>query len=294
MQYSIEQGVNCWQNGGCVIFPTETVYGLGADATSNTAVAQIYKIKQRPAHNPRIVHGYSADFLAKFAHFTPFAELLAKAFWPGPLALVVPHKQGICNTVRAGHNTIAIRVPNHPIALDLLELAHMPIAAPSANISGKISPTKIAHALSLGVPYIDGGDAVIGIESTIVDVSMPGKWALLRPGFITEEEIINVLGVPPIISKVVAPGQLQQHYAPDKPVLLNAEKQKDSFHIGFGNVASDYNLSEVADLSVAAARVFTALHKANESTYKIITVSKIPDLGIGLAINDRLRRAAAQ
>lgn len=274
--------------------PTETVYGLAADATSGEAVARIYAAKGRPAFNPLIVHVPDLAHAQRIAHVNRAALDLAGRYWPGPLTLVLPIKPdaGIASLVTAGLPTIALRVPAHPAMQELLRAVETPLAAPSANASGTISPTRAEHVLkSLGgrIPLIiDAGPTRQGLESTIVAVDTDGSMRLLRPGPID-------LGLVATGSTAIeAPGQLASHYAPTKPLRLNATKaEPDEWLIGFGQVKGDVTLSASGGLAEAAARLFDALHQADASTAARIAVAPIPHEGLGLAINDRLKRAAA-
>ena len=279
--------------GEPVAMPTETVYGLAADATNAEAVARIYEAKGRPSFNPLIVH--VPDFAAaeRIGEFSNEARALAEAHWPGPLTLVVPLRAdaGIASIVTAGLPTIAIRVPQHPAMQNLLRQAGRPLAAPSANASGSISPTRAQHvvkSLRGRIPLVvDAGPTERGLESTIVAATNE-MLRLLRPG------PIQVEAPPASGDKIEAPGQLQSHYAPSKPLRLNASTaEHDEFLIGFGAVTADANLSASADLVEAAARLFDLLHEADASSKRAIAVVPIPDEGLGAAINDRLRRAAA-
>lgn len=278
--------------GHPVAVPTETVYGLAADATNAEAVARIYHAKGRPSFNPLIVH--VPDFAAaeRIGEFSDEARGLAHAYWPGPLTLVVPLRRdaNIASIVTAGLPTVGIRVPAHAAMQALLEAVGMPLAAPSANASGSISPTRAEHVLKSlegRIPLIlDGGATERGLESTIV-AATGGPLRLLRPGPI-EVQAEQASG-----SKIEAPGQLASHYAPSKPMRLDAtEAQADDFLIGFGSVAGDANLSPAGDLVEAAARLFDLLHEADASPKPRIAVAPVPNEGLGLAINDRLRRAA--
>lgn len=289
------------RQGLLVAIPTETVYGLGGDARNGEAVASIYAAKGRPSFNPLIAHVASAEAARRFVTWSDNAEALAAAFWPGPLTLVLPLRpdHGISSLVTAGLETLAVRVPAHPAARALLSEFDGPVAAPSANPSGQISPTTAAHVLS-GLngriaAVLDDGPCGVGLESTIVGLS--GEPALLRPGGVALEQIEAVLGtqlhhhLPG--DALSAPGQLQSHYAPDAPVRLDASTaQGDEVLLGFGPVDCDLNLSAKGDLSEAAANLFAALHSLND-TGRPIAVTPIPDHGLGAAINDRLRRAAA-
>ena len=279
--------------GEPVAVPTETVYGLAADATKAQAVARIYEAKGRPSFNPLIVHVPDIESAERIGLFDDQARALAERYWPGPLTLVVPlHTNSpIASIVTAGLSTIGIRVPAHAAMQDLLRAVGRPLAAPSANASGSISPTRAEHVLrSLcgRIPLIiDGGASERGLESTIV-AATGGSLRLLRPGPI-EVEAERSAG-----EKIEAPGQLESHYAPSKPVRLNAsEAAAGEFLIGFGEVAGDASLSPSGNLVEAAARLFDLLHQADASPKPRVAVAAVPDEGLGAAINDRLRRAAA-
>ncbi len=289
------------RQGLLVAFPTETVYGLGGDARNGEAVAAIYEAKGRPSFNPLIAHVASTETAKRFVEWTDQADLLADAFWPGPLTLVLPLRpdHGISSLVTAGLDTLAVRVPAHPTAHALLTAFDGPVAAPSANPSGQISPTTAAHVRA-GLEgriaaVLDDGPCGVGLESTIVGLA--GTPALLRPGGVALEQIEEVLKAELHHHQpgdlLTAPGQLQSHYAPDAPVRLNARsRQGNEVLLGFGPVDCDLNLSSTGNLPEAAANLFAALHKLND-TGRPIAVSPIPHHGLGAAINDRLRRAAA-
>lgn len=289
--------------GQIVALPTETVYGLAADANNADAVARIYAAKGRPDFNPLIVHVPDKRSAEELAIFNAMAEQLAQAFWPGALTLVLPLQENapVTRAVTAGLPTIAIRCPAHPVMQAVLAKSGLRLAAPSANKSGGISPTRAAHVLSgLGgaVPMIlDGGACVAGLESTIVAVREDG-WEILRPGPVTAQDLETALGVAPLaasIGQIEAPGQLASHYAPLKPVRLNADSAKaGEWLIGFAGTDGDDNLSPSGDLAQAAANLFDALHKADASAARAIAVARVPDTGIGAAINDRLARAAVR
>ena len=275
-----------------VAVPTETVYGLAADATNAEAVARIYEAKGRPSFNPLIVHVPDALAAERIGEFGSEARRLADQHWPGPLTLVVPMRANseIASIVTAGLPTIGIRVPAHKVMQALLRAVGRPLAAPSANASGSISPTRSEHVMkSLGgkIPLIiDGGPTERGLESTIVAAS-GGGLRLLRPGPIMVEAEASDKRT------IEAPGQLASHYAPAKPLRLGAlSPEKDEYLIGFGSVAGDSNLSVSANLIEAAALLFDLLHRAEESSSPRIAVAPIPNSGLGKAINDRLRRAA--
>lgn len=290
--------------GGCVAVPTETVYGLAADATNAQAVAGIYAAKGRPSFNPLIVHVPDRQAAERIARFDRDARALADAFWPGPLTLVLPLREdaGIAGLVTAGLDTVAIRVPRHRAMQGLLVATGKPLAAPSANASGSISPTRAAHVVaSLGgrIPIIlDDGATSGGIESTIVALGEAPR--LLRPGPITagqvEREIGRWLDVGQgqgTDGRIEAPGQLASHYAPTKPLRLDATEARDGeWLIGFGRVAGDDTLSASGDLVEAAARLFDALHRADAAECAAIAVAPVSNTDIGVAINDRLKRAA--
>ncbi len=289
--------------GEPVAVPTETVYGLAADSTNAEAVARIYEAKGRPSFNPLIVHVASRAMAQSLAQFDQLAQTLADHFWPGPLTLVLPKRDDcpVASIATAGLSTIAIRMPAHPAMRDLIEATEKPLAAPSANASGRISPTTAAHvraSLDGLIPLIlDAGPCAAGLESTII---APGTDAirLLRPGPVTGEMLEAASGVRVIADssdKITAPGQLASHYAPSKPVRLNVtERAEGAFLIGFGDVAGDFNLSAAGDLTEAAARLFDALHSADASGAAEIHVAPVRAIGLGIAINDRLNRAAVQ
>ena len=279
--------------GQAVAVPTETVYGLAADATNAEAVARIYEAKGRPGFNPLIVHVTDLAAAERIGEFSESARELAERHWPGPLTLVVPLRRdaGIASIVTAGLPTIGLRVPAHPTMQALLQAVGRPLAAPSANASGSISPTRAEHVLkSLGdrIPMIiDGGPTERGLESTIV-AATAGPLRLLRPGPI-EVDAERTSG-----ERIEAPGQLASHYAPSKPLRLGATSaETDEYLIGFGPIAGDSTLSASGDLVEAAAKLFDQLHQADASAKPRIAVAPVPDQGLGAAINDRLRRAAA-
>lgn len=291
-----------WLQGGLVAFPTETVYGLGADARNDQAVAGIFEAKGRPSFNPLIVHVANIEMAQRYVDWNDLAQNLASAFWPGPLTLVLPVKPdaGISKLVTAGLPTLAIRVPAHPVAQTLLSQFDGPVAAPSANVSGRISPTSARH-VAAGLSgkidaIVEGGSCEVGVESTIIGLS--GAPMLLRPGGVPQEAIEQALGQPLDLhvpsDPLVAPGQMTSHYAPSVPVRLNAEqRQDDEVLLGFGPVDCDLNLSASGDLREAAANLFRHLHSLDASNAPAIAVSSIPMKGLGIAINDRLKRAAA-
>jgi L-threonylcarbamoyladenylate synthase len=293
--------------GGLVAFPTETVYGLGGDARNGTAVAGIYTAKGRPSFNPLIVHVADLGMAKRFARFDALALKLADAFWPGPMTLVLPLRDdaGLSKLVTAGLDTVAIRVPAHPVAQALLAAFNGPIAAPSANPSGGISPTRAAHVRDgLGGridAVINGGKCAVGLESTIL---MPTNNTvhLLRAGGVPAEKIANIADIHTAQdhneTAPTSPGQLAAHYAPNARLRMNATSADDDEHmIGFGDITGQINLSNTGDLTEAAANLFAYLHMADEDAQTLgktkIAVAPIPMTGLGVAINDRLKRASA-
>lgn len=298
------------RDGALVAFPTETVYGLGADATNGRAVAGIFEAKGRPHFNPLIVHVPDLAAAEKIAQFTPVARRLAQAFWPGPLTLVLERRAeaGLSDLVSAGLSSIALRVPAHPVAQQLLAAARRPLAAPSANRSGRVSPTLAAHVdedLGARVAMIlDGGATAHGLESTIVD-GRGDAVILLRSGAVPREAIEAVFGAPlargPDSDDVhpTAPGQLASHYAPNALLRLNVrDVRPGEALLAFGpnvpeTVGPILNLSASGDLIEAAAALFAALRALDRTGARAIAVMPIPEHGLGEAINDRLRRAAA-
>jgi L-threonylcarbamoyladenylate synthase len=289
------------QSGGLVAVPTETVYGLAADSTNASAIAEIYRTKGRPDFNPLIVHVPNIDAAGKLGLFNDLANKLAKIFWPGPLTLVVPKTSDcpVAPAVTAGLETIALRCPAHPLMQELLATSGLFLAAPSANKSGGISPTKpehVKHSLDKAAPMIlDGGPCESGIESTIVAIR-DHDYQILRPGPITAEDLETSTGNAALNQtgeKIEAPGQLASHYAPSKPVRLDAtQPEPEEYYIGFGAIAGDFNLSVSGDLAEAATNLFASLHDADASDRPHIAIAPIPRSGIGAAINDRLKRAA--
>ncbi|MEK7801890.1 MAG: L-threonylcarbamoyladenylate synthase [Pseudomonadota bacterium] len=306
-------------DGGLVAFPTETVYGLGANAHDGVAVARIFAAKGRPSFNPLISHGDSLDMLRAEAVFDDRALSLADKFWPGPLTMILPRAVTgkICDLVCAGLPTVALRVPNHPVALALIAAAGVPIAAPSANASGGLSPTSprdVVESLGENIEMIIAGGATqYGLESTVVDLSGPDT-VIVRPGAVTAEDIADVLGCVVTYDldakeKPRSPGQLLRHYAPRTPVRLRAvDVAAGEALLAFGStkfmgvrgggrvddMAEDSlrNLSDKGDLLEAAANLFAYLRALDNGTHSAIAVMDIPNIGIGIAINDRLKRAA--
>jgi L-threonylcarbamoyladenylate synthase len=294
------------REGRLVAFPTETVYGLGGDATSDRAVAAIYAAKGRPSFNPLIVHVGNTAAAARLVDMTAQAELLAQRFWPGALTLVLPRKPRIKLSllVSAGLDSVAVRVPAHSAAQGLLSICGLPLAAPSANPSGSISPTRAEHvAATIGdkiAMILDGGPCRVGLESTVVSL-LGGTPTILRPGGITAEQLSDALEMEITTETDAAPealrspGQLPSHYAPSLPVRLDADAARlGEALLGFGPAtAATRNLSEKRDLQEAAANLFAMLRDLDRPDFSGIAVMPIPETGLGLAINDRLRRAAA-
>ena len=297
----IERAAALLRAGGLVAFPTETVYGLGADAGDDRAVAGIFAAKDRPSFNPLIVHGVDIDMLAPLVRMTAEASALAAAFWPGPLTLVLPLRPGatVSDLVTAGGDALAVRVPAGTVAPRLIAAAGRPLAAPSANPSGRLSPTAADHVLD-GLTgridaVLDGGPCAVGVESTILDLR--AEPILLRAGGLPVEALQDALGRPlaeaGATARPVAPGQLASHYAPAAALRLNARSaDPGEAHLGFGEVAGDLSLSPTGDLTEAAANLFAHLRRL-DATAARIAVAPIPETGLGRAIADRLRRAAA-
>lgn len=304
---TIARAADALAAGRIVAFPTETVYGLGANARDSSAVAQIFAAKERPRFNPLIVHVPDIATAEALAMFGAEARALASAFWPGPLTIVAPKRpeSGISDLVTAGLDTIAVRVPSHPVARSLLETAVLPVAAPSANRSGRISPTEASHVeAELGdIPalILDGGPCTRGLESTVVSTVGTGP-VLLRLGAVPRGEIEAVLGHPVALvqedAPIASPGQLERHYAPRTPLRLNARSvAAGEALLAFGPDVPEcegptINLSATGDLAESAASLFAALRTLDESGARTIAVMPVPDEGLGEAINDRLRRAA--
>ncbi len=298
--------------GGLVAFPTETVYGLGADGRDAAAVAALYEAKGRPRFNPLIAHVASVEAARREGRFDPSAERLAAAFWPGPLTLVVPLAEGgtVCDLGRAGLESVGLRIPSHPVARALLERCAVPVVAPSANLSGRVSPTTAAHVQGDLDGRIDavveGGACAVGLESTIV-ACLGGGPVLLRAGGVPREAIEAVLGVTlaegdPGSDRPLAPGALLSHYAPRARVRLEAREIRPGeaallfgggAFAGAATAAAALNLSPAGDLAEAAANLFGYLRRLDAGGAGTIAVSPIPNGGLGEAINDRLTRAAA-
>ncbi len=310
-QAALEDAARLIGEGKLVAFPTETVYGLGADATNGLAVAAIFETKGRPRFNPLIVHVADLAAAERIAVVGPHARLLAEVFWPGPLTMVLKRRaeSGLSDLVSAGLDTVAVRVPAHPVAQALLAAVGRPLAAPSANRSGRVSPTRAEHvAADFGgdVPLIlDGGSAVYGVESTVIDASRFDGIRLLRPGAVTRGALQAVLMGPlaedpvPDEASPTSPGQLASHYAPNAQLRLDAtDVRPGEALLAFGGSAPatdgpTINLSESGDLAEAAAGLFAALRALDATGVPSIAVMSIPEHGLGEAINDRLRRAAA-
>lgn len=309
----LAQAAAILRRGGLVAFPTETVYGLGADATDAEAVARIYAAKERPSFNPLIAHVDSFRTARIQGMFDETATRLAEAFWPGPLTLVVPVAATctISDLARAGLDSVGLRVPAHPLAHALLEQIGRPVAAPSANRSGRVSPTDADHVLGdldgRIDAVLDGGTARVGVESTIVSC-LGGTPRLLRPGGVPREAIETLIGekletVAEAGSNPLAPGMLASHYAPRAQVRLNATSIRPGEagllfgaepHVGADAASATLNLSKNGDLVEAAAHLFSYLRQLDASGAATIAVGPIPETGLGEAINDRLRRAAAE
>lgn len=305
---AIKKAAKIIQNGGIVAFPTETVYGLGANALNKIAVSKIFEIKNRPSFDPLIVHIASIKDVSKYAYTTKIALELAKRFWPGPLTIVLRKKKIIPDIVTAGLETIGIRIPNNPIALKLIKYSKVPIAAPSANKFGYISPTKAIHITKnlKGVDLIlDGGKTPIGVESTIISIE-DNNCTILRYGAITKEQLkaalpnVNFLEKPN--KKVIAPGMLKSHYAPNKTLIILNSKNKEKIDksksalISFtGKDTKGYKivklLTKNQDLNEYAANLFSVMHELDKKPIKFIVAEPVPEIGIGKAIMDRLKKA---
>lgn len=304
---NIKKAANVLLDGGLVAFPTDTVYGLGADVYNPQAVAAIFEAKGRPTFDPLISHIAEIDFLPEYAHTDERVMALARHFWPGPLTFVLKRREHnpSLDLVCSGLPHIAVRMPNHPLALELIKAAGVPIAAPSANKFKCISPTTARHvADSLGDKVdmiLDGGPCKIGVETTIIDLTTP-EIVMLRAGGLSKEDIEAFTGEKVVIShgdpnKPSAPGQLLKHYAPRMPMRINVAEddvRADEFYIGFGQVKNaQLNLSPSGSLNEAAANLFAYMREAEtHSEYNGIAMSPIPETGLGLAINDRIRRAS--
>jgi len=310
---TIHKAAEIIRKGGLVAFPTETVYGLGADAFNPIAVARIFEVKRRPYFDPLIVHvSDPADLNKLVMKIPPNARRLMERFWPGPLTVVLSKKEEVPDIITAGLPTVAIRMPKHPMALSLIEKANCPIAAPSANPFGYLSPTTAEHVrdqLGNQIDFIlNGGPCEVGVESTILSFS-EGKSKLLRPGGVPLEEIESVIGTvdisPGVEDKPAAPGMLPRHYAPRTPIVLdwdeknyNSKKDKKIGLLAFQEPKSSMKfhyveiLSKKGDIREAAANLFAAIRRLDELSLDLILAEPIPELGLGRAIMDRLRRAS--
>lgn len=310
----IERAGHAIKQGELVIFPTETVYGIGAAAHNPAAVAKLYAAKNRPQFNPLIVHCASKDAAFSLVKTTKLAHQLADAFWPGPMSIVLTSIKNspICSLARAGLDSVALRVPANIICQELLQCAGIPVVAPSANPSGRLSPTDVAHLdsalMAKCAEIIDAGKCEAGIESTIIDARKKVP-VILRPGPITHSQIEDYLGTKcvhasPVSSSTsptsiapmapIAPGQLASHYAPIAPLRMNAtRKQEGEIFIGFNTPHADFHLTKTGNLEEAAAHLFDMLHLADKQNPLAIAVAPIPKIGVGEAINERLERAAA-
>ncbi len=308
----INQCIDILKTGGIVALPTETVYGLAANARNPSAISKIYALKNRPAFNPLIVHVHSVDAAKEIAEWNELSVHLSNIFHPGPLTIIRPLREnsGLASAVTAGKDTVAVRIPAHPLIREVIEKSGLALAAPSANPSGRLSPVTAAHVLSgfgeNAPPVLDGGTCFQGVESTIVEISEREEITILRPGTITAEDIFNAVGIQPFFADlhapVSAPGMLRSHYAPSVPVRLNVTENLGAgeAYLAFGApqcaTAPDllFQLSEKRDLVEAARRLFQGLHALDRQKPDGIAVAPIPKIGIGHAIHDRLTRAAAK
>ncbi len=302
---NLAQAAALIRGGQLCAFPTETVYGLGADATNPDAVLSIYETKGRPRFNPLIIHCADLAMAETLVSFTPLARELAERFWPGSLSLVLPAKRGngLADVATAGLDTVAVRVPDHPLARELISAVGRPVAAPSANPSGRLSPTtaeQVRRGFAAQVPVLDGGPCQAGVESTIVRVEGE-RLVQLRAGAVAREEIAAAMGLPVEIvgedAGIAAPGMMLSHYAPNAGMRLSAEPRPGDAFLAFG-AAAEFdgpmrNLSPAGDLREAARNLFSMLHELDATGAGVIAVAPIPETGLGEAINDRLRRAAA-
>lgn len=306
---AIEKAVNILKNGGVVAFPTETVYGLGANGLNSLAVAKIYEIKRRPYFDPIILHiSKKEDAKKLWREINERAEKLIEKFWPGPLTIVLPKTEIVPYIVTAGLETVAVRMPSHPISIEIIERCGFPIAAPSANIFGRLSPTEAIHVEEqIGDKIeiiIDGGKCPVGIESTVIDLTTE-KNIILRPGGISKEEIEKVIGKVEIYkkeNKTLSPGQLPFHYSPKTPlkILKNYKEVKEGIRAGLLAFKEPKEkekfvkievLSKNGDLREAASNFFSALHNLDNAGLDIIYAEALPEEGLGLSIMDRLRKA---
>lgn len=304
--HALDRAADIIRAGGLVGMPTETVYGLAADAGQGDAVARLYTAKGRPRFNPLISHVTDAAMAERLAHIPPLARRLMEEFWPGPMTLVLPRRDTapVSELATAGLDTLALRAPRHPAARALIARLDRPLVAPSANPSGGVSPTTAQHVLDgLGTKIdlvLDGGPCPVGLESTVIAVGASvetNQATLLRPGGLDRDAIEAVTG--PLARAgdghaPASPGMLKSHYAPNAPIRLNARTvEPDEVWLGFGNIAGDLNLSARGDLAEAASHLFAYLRKLDADGARRIAVAPIPQTGLGEAINDRLRRAAA-
>jgi len=300
---AVDRAAQALASGALAILPTETVYGLAADAADPRAVAALFEAKGRPRFNPLIAHVADLAMAQKVGVFDERAVALAQAFWPGPLTLVLPVADGeaVCDLARAGLDSVAIRVPGHPLARAVIAALGRPVVAPSANRSGRPSPTTFADALEetgvFALAALDGGPCAVGLESTVV--ALLGEPRLLRPGAVTREQIEAVIG--PLAEAEDdarrSPGRMARHYAPQAPVRLDViAPEPDEAYLAFGPGAPEgprvFNLSPTGDLAEAAAHLFAYLRAADRTAPRAIAVAPIPAHGLGEAIEDRLRRAA--
>jgi len=305
---NIERAAELLKRGELVAFPTETVYGLGAVAFNERAVAKIFELKRRPSFDPLIVHIADISMLEEVCYLNEKAEKLIEKFWPGPLTLVLPKKHRVPGIVTSGLSTVAVRMPAHRVALELIKCCGLPVAAPSANPFGSLSPTKAEHVFSYfgeELFIIDGGECRVGVESTIVDLTQEEP-VVLRPGGISLEELGKVLGrvqIKTTSSSPKAPGQLKKHYSPKTPLkILRGKPDVTSGKVGFvafsrvpeGNFQVVRLLSPSGDLREAAANLFKVLHELDKMELDLILVEPVPEKGLGLAIMDRLKRAEAE
>ncbi|MGQ0526890.1 MAG: L-threonylcarbamoyladenylate synthase [Alphaproteobacteria bacterium] len=317
---AIKQAAQILKSGGLVGMPTETVYGLAANALDGKGVARVFEVKGRPAFNPLILHCASMEMAENYAEFNETARILAHHFWPGPLTIIMPRKKScaVSELVSAGLDTLAVRVPDHPVALKLIEVAGVPLAAPSANRSGSLSPTTPAHvseALGNDVDIIlAAGACAVGLESTVLHLSEQGP-VIVRAGAITAEDIETATGLKTVYDtgdkdKPLSPGQLLKHYAPAIPLRMNAvDVAPGEGLLAFGSIkfmgvrgagaAKDLpptmfrNLSENSDLHEAAANLFAMIRQLDNPAHTGIAVMSVPNQGLGIAINDRLHRASS-
>ena len=291
MKTDIKNAIDLLKKGELVAFPTETVYGLGGDANNPNAVEKIFQLKQRPVNHPLIIHVAKIEHAMQYAHFSQAALEIAEQFWPGPLTLILEKTAATHPIVTGNRSTVGIRIPSHPTALELLEAVNRPIAAPSANPFGTISPTKAEHVnryFGDALCVLDGGPCTIGLESTILDlIETP---AILRPGSIDEHSITTIVG-PLGHSQTAAPGRMKAHYAPKTRLILSdtPEKTANSYRKQGLRVAC----IEPQEPKAYAQKLYAELHRLDQLDFEILVAPKAPEYGIGIAINDRLKKAAA-